>query len=168
VLGTCDGSVIAVRQVMRDVLREWSATLDMDALLGAGGGKPGGERFPRPQLRTGFVAPRTPLEETVAGVWGAYLGIDRVGVHDPFFDLGGNSLVGMAMVHAVEKELDTAIAPAVLFEHPTVAQFAAALAASGTTQPVQDLLTTSSARGDRRRRARPGTRKTVPVPGNED
>jgi hypothetical protein len=89
-------------------------------------------------------------------------------VHDPFFDLGGNSLVGMAMVHAVEKELDTVIAPAVLFEHPTVAQFAAALAATGTAEAVQDLLTTSSARGDRRRKARPGTRKTVQAPGNED
>jgi NAD(P)-dependent dehydrogenase (short-subunit alcohol dehydrogenase family) len=174
IIGTGHGSVIAVRQPMQDVLREWTTALDLDALVGAGTPKPSAERFPRPQLRTEFVAPRTPLERTVAGVWEAYLGIDRVGVHDPFFDLGGNSLVGMAMVHAVEKELDTAIAPAVLFEHPTVAQFAEALrrlgdgTGDGADQTVQDLLTSSSARGDRRRRARPGTRKPGPALGNEE
>jgi acyl carrier protein len=97
----------------------------------------------------------------IAGVWQAYLGIDRVGINDPFFDLGGNSLVGMAMVHAVEKELDTPIAPAVLFEHPTVAEFAAALArAESGEDNTQHLLAISSDRGQRRRRAaRPGNRK---------
>jgi acyl carrier protein len=89
-------------------------------------------------------------------VWQAYLGIEQVGVDDPFFDLGGNSLVGMAMVLAVEKQLDTTIAPAVLFEHPTVAQFAAAVrpaAGTGASTP-QDAVAISSARGQRRRRAR--------------
>jgi len=73
-------------------------------------------------------------------------------VHDPFFDLGGNSLVGMAMVAALEKILDRKIAPAVLFGHPTVAEFAAALdAPADQPGPVA-----ASARGERRRRA--GTR----------
>jgi hypothetical protein len=89
-------------------------------------------------------------------VWQAYLGIDRVGVHDPFFDLGGNSLVGMAMVRAVEKELEVSIAPATLFEHPTVAQFAAALDSSGDAERnVRTLLESSNDRGRRRRGARP-------------
>ena len=158
------GSVVAVRQSLRDVLRDWSAMLDIDALVGAKAAAPPGERFPRPQLRTEFVAPRTESETRIADVWGAYLGIDQVGVHDPFFDLGGNSLVGLAMVLAVEKELDVPIAPAVLFEHPTVAAFAAALeradAGGGDgCAAAQQALATSSARGQRRRRARSGSGK---------
>jgi acyl transferase domain-containing protein len=164
-LSATTGSVLAVRQSMADARSEWLAVLDLDALTGAGTAPPSGERFPRPQLRTEYVAPRTELERVVAEVWQAYLGIDGVGVHDPFFDLGGNSLVGMSMVHAVESRLDTHIAPAVLFEHPTIAEFAAALenpAAAGTDDAgdgLTTLLTTSSDRGQRRRRARSGVRK---------
>jgi acyl transferase domain-containing protein/acyl carrier protein len=154
------GGVLAVRQPMQESLREWSAMVDLDSLVDASSVAPAAERFPRPQLRTEYAAPRTDIERTIAEVWQAYLGIDRVGVHDPFFDLGGNSLVGMAMVLAVEKELDKTIAPAVLFEHPTVAQFAAALDnESGPDQTARELITTSSARGSRRRRARTDSRK---------
>ncbi|TDQ00458.1 type I polyketide synthase [Labedaea rhizosphaerae] len=151
-----DGNVLALRQSIADSLREWSALGDLDSLVEASVVAPAGERFPRPRLRTEFVAPRNDTERAIAEVWQAYLGIEQVGVNDPFFDLGGNSLVGMAMVLAVEKQLDTTIAPAVLFEHPTVAQFAAAVrpaAGTGASTP-QDVVAISSARGQRRRRAR--------------
>ncbi|GLX92996.1 type I polyketide synthase [Herbidospora sp. NBRC 101105] len=152
------GSVLAVRQPLGEVLRDWSAMVDLDALVGAATAVSLSERFPRPELRTDYAAPRTETETAVAEVWAAYLGIDRVGVHDPFFDLGGNSLVGMAMVIAIEKELGVPIAPAVLFEHPTVAEFAAAVAGDAA-EGARQALDTSSARGSRRRRARSGTRK---------
>ncbi|MBV9354951.1 MAG: SDR family NAD(P)-dependent oxidoreductase, partial [Chloroflexi bacterium] len=47
--------------------------------------------YPRPVLGTLYVAPRTPLEEKIAAIWGAVLGIDQIGVEDNFFELGGNS-----------------------------------------------------------------------------
>ncbi|MEW9555768.1 SDR family NAD(P)-dependent oxidoreductase [Nonomuraea sp. NPDC050783] len=150
------GSVMAVRQPLREVLRAWSAMLDLDDLVGSAAAVPQGQRFPRPQLRTDYAAPRTDPETRIAELWGAYLGIDRVGVHDPFFDLGGNSLLGMAMVLALEKELGRPVAPALLFEHPTVAEFAAALDGDADQG---EALTTSSARGQRRRRARSSNRK---------
>jgi acyl transferase domain-containing protein len=163
-LASASGPVVAVRQSMAEARQEWTAVLDIGTLTAAVA-PPTGARFPRPQLRTEFVAPRTELETTVAEVWQAYLGIDRVGVHDAFFELGGNSLVGMSMVHAVESRLDTTIAPAVLFENPTIAEFAAALGrtdadgAGAANSGLTDLLTTSSDRGQRRRRARSGVRK---------
>ncbi|ACU75831.1 Beta-ketoacyl synthase [Catenulispora acidiphila DSM 44928] len=150
------GSVIAVRQRLEDSRREWAAMVDLDSLVDASAVAPATERFPRPQLRTEYVAPRSERERAVAEIWQAYLGIERVGVHDPFFDLGGNSLVGMAMVLAVEKELGLAIAPALLFEHPTVAAFSAALDPAGGKAAARELIATSSARGHRRRRARMG------------
>jgi hypothetical protein len=164
-LAAASGPVVAVRQSMAEARQEWTAVLDIGALTAAVP-PPTGPRFPRPQLRTSYVAPRTELERTVAEVWQAYLGIDQVGVHDAFFELGGNSLVGMSMVHAVESRLDTTIAPAVLFENPTIAEFAAALdctargdGAGSTSSGLTDLLTTSSDRGQRRRRARSASGK---------
>ena len=159
------GSVLAVRQPLREVLRDWSEMIDMNALVGAALSAPCTERFPRPQLRTEFVAARTEPEAKVAEVWQAYLGIDQIGVHDPFFDLGGNSLIGMAMVLAVEKELGVQVPPALLFEHPTVAEFSAALertddaAGGASSAAAQQVLAASSARGQRRRRARSDARK---------
>ncbi|EOD68339.1 type I polyketide synthase [Amycolatopsis vancoresmycina] len=147
------GTVVALRQDLTAARRELAELNDLGGLLEAA---PAPEsRYPRPPLRTEYAAPRGELETDIAGVWGEFLGIDAVGVHDPFFDLGGNSLVGMAMVAALEKRLGRKIAPAVLFGHPTVAAFAAAL--TDTDAPAPRAATTGSARGQRRRLA--GTRK---------
>ena len=158
-LTAADGAVVALRQPLPEGLREWAALTDLDALAEAAPAAQGGARFPRPQLRAEYVAPRTDLESQIADSWGGYLGIDRVGVHDPFFDLGGNSLVGMAMVASLAERLGRRIAPAVLFEHPTVAAFAAALAEPGAQSPdtaAQPVAASGagSARGARRRQAR--------------
>lgn len=126
--GAARGSLLAVRMPMAEGLRAWAELTDLEALVAAGAPADSGQpRFPRPLLRTEYAAPRGELETVIAESWGRHLGIDGIGVHDPFFDLGGNSLVGMAMVADIEKRLDRRIAPAVLFEHPTVAAFAAAL-----------------------------------------
>ncbi len=164
-LATAPGCVLVLRQPIEAARRGWSAAIDIDTLVSAASAAPRGQRFPRPQLRTDFEAPRSEQEARIAEVWGAFLGIEAVGVHDPFFDLGGNSLVGIAMVLAIEKELGVPIAPAVLFEHPTVAAFAAALGggsgtgSTGSAGGAPQVLVTSSARGQRRRRARSGNRK---------
>jgi acyl transferase domain-containing protein len=159
-IGTGLGSVLAVRQPVQDSLREWSSILDIGALVSAVSARPAGRRFPRPRLRTEFVAPRTDRERVIAEIWGSLLGIDQVGVHDAFFELGGNSLVGLAVVHATESEFDTVIAPATLFGHPTVAEFAEVLESpDATAETAQDLLNASTDRGSRRRGARSAKRR---------
>ncbi len=151
VAGGVRGTVVALRQDLQQARRELAVLNDLGELMETTPAT--SRRFPRPPLRIGYAAPRTDLEKRIADVWGEFLGIDGVGVHDPFFDLGGNSLVGMAMVAALEKLLDRKIAAAVLFGHPTVAEFAAALDAPAADQPGP---VAASARGERRRRA--GTR----------
>ncbi|MCX4750481.1 acyltransferase domain-containing protein [Kitasatospora sp. NBC_01287] len=166
--GGVSGSVVAPRQPLPQAVREWSGITDLEELVDAAAGASGSTRFPRPPLRTDYAAPRSSLETTVAEVWGDFLGIDRVGVHDPFFDLGGTSLVGMAMVTAIERLLDQRIAPAVLFAHPTVAAFSAALAEPDGARP-QDatVLAAGATRGERRRRAG-GTRTSAsPAAGTQ-
>ena len=70
----------------------------------AGARKGRGEtRHPRPDLSTPYVAPSTEAEIAIAEIWGDWLGIDQVGIMDNFFDLGGNSLIGVGVVDAVRR-----------------------------------------------------------------
>lgn len=152
--GGVSGGVVAPRQQLPQAIREWTAITSLEELVESAAGDSGSTRFPRPALRTEYAAARSELEATIAEVWGEYLGIDGVGIHDPFFDLGGTSLVGIAMVTTIERLLGRRIAPAVLFEHPTVAAFAASLTGAGEADGAGDSGTaTGSSRGERRRKA---------------
>ena len=79
----------------------------------------------RPELAEAYVAPRTPREKLLAEVWARGLGIDRVGVRDNFFDLGGSSLLAVRLSAALRREHAFDLPVLRLFEHPTVAELAA-------------------------------------------
>jgi hypothetical protein len=79
------------------------------------------------QETAGFVAPRTPTEETVAEVWQSVLAVDRVGAEDNFFNLGGHSLLAARVVTQVRRRCEAEISVRALFEHPTLREFARAL-----------------------------------------
>ena len=81
----------------------------------------------RPALERAYVAPEGPLERHLAGLWGELLGLDRVGARDPFFELGGDSLLAAAFINDLRRELDASIYIVSLFEAPTVADYAAFL-----------------------------------------
>ena len=83
--------------------------------------------YPRPQLSNPYVAPRNPLEETIAQVWQQFLGIATVGVEDRFLDLGGDSLLGTQIIAQLRERLAVKLSLASLFETPTVAEMAASL-----------------------------------------
>jgi acyl carrier protein len=80
--------------------------------------RPGGERLERPAR---YAAPRTPLEEALAGIWAALLRRDRVGIHDNFFALGGHSLMAMRVLLRVRQAYGVDLPLRTLFETPTVA-----------------------------------------------
>ena len=81
----------------------------------------------RPQLEEAFVAPRSPIEEAVAGIWSHVLGLERIGIHDSFFELGGHSLLATQIVSALRKTFQVELPLRSLFETPTVAGLAAAI-----------------------------------------
>jgi amino acid adenylation domain-containing protein len=82
-----------------------------------------------------FVAPRTSEEKTVAGIWAEVLGLERVGLHDDFFTLGGNSLTGMALVNRLQQQFNQRISLADLFTAPTIAGLMASLHEAAPVSP---------------------------------
>jgi NAD(P)-dependent dehydrogenase (short-subunit alcohol dehydrogenase family) len=82
----------------------------------------GGELHPRPELVTNYQEPADATEEAIAAIWGESLRLDRVGVLDNYFELGGNSLLGVAIVAAVRRAFKLPeLPPHILYESPTVA-----------------------------------------------
>jgi len=77
----------------------------------------------RPESST-FVPARTPVEETLTSIWADVLKIEGVGVHDNFFDLGGDSILG-TLILARAARAGLKISPLQLFKHQTIAELAA-------------------------------------------
>lgn len=77
-----------------------------------------------------FIAPRTPLEEKLASIWREILGVERIGVEDNFFSLGGHSLTATQVVSRIRDVYRTDVPLRLLFESPTIAALAAAVEAS--------------------------------------
>jgi thioester reductase-like protein len=86
-----------------------------------------GEAHPRPPLRTPFVAPRSPREERVAAIFQELLRIDAVGVHDSFFELGGNSLLAPQVLLRLRLACGVDLPLPRLLAEPTAAQVARAI-----------------------------------------
>src|SRR5690606_36493425 len=90
-----------------------------------------GVAFERPSLDNDFVAPRNEIEQTLAGYCSELLGVQTIGVHDNFFDLGGHSLIAVRLFRMIKKAFAIDFPISVLFEAPTVAQCAALIEANG-------------------------------------
>lgn len=78
----------------------------------------------RPPLDREYVPPSNPIEQEIAGIWQASLGIDKVGIHDGFFELGGDSVFGNQIVVEVNRVLGVTIDADRAFEDFTVANLA--------------------------------------------
>ncbi|MCG8351746.1 MAG: amino acid adenylation domain-containing protein [Chloroflexales bacterium] len=80
----------------------------------------------RPDGQVEYVAPRTPAEQILAAIWAQVIGVERVGVYDNFFALGGDSIMSIQVI-ARAKQAGLRLTPRQLFEAPTVAGMAALL-----------------------------------------
>jgi amino acid adenylation domain-containing protein/thioester reductase-like protein len=81
----------------------------------------------QPELEKTFVAPRTPTEEVLAQIWTQVLRLERVGVTDNFFDLGGHSLTATQLLFRVRNTFKVELPLHALLETPTVAGMAEAI-----------------------------------------
>ncbi len=100
----------------------------LDRLPLTANGKVDRAALPAPEERgsgEAYLAPRSPVEQVLAGIWEEVLELQRVGVEDDFFALGGHSLVATQVTSRVLKAFSVELPLRVLFERPTVAALAA-------------------------------------------
>ncbi|WP_026607770.1 non-ribosomal peptide synthetase [Methylocapsa acidiphila] len=103
----------------------------LDALPLSPNGKIDRSRLPDPPpaafTKEGGGAPRTPIEEILAGIWAEILNVERPGVEDNFFDLGGHSLLATQVASRIRQAFVIELPLRSIFEHPTIARLAAVL-----------------------------------------
>lgn len=75
-------------------------------------------------LNSDLIAPRTPSEERLAGIWRDLFGVQQIGIRDDFFHLGGHSLLAAQLLARVQREFGVRVRPSVLFEHTTLEELA--------------------------------------------
>jgi acyl carrier protein len=81
----------------------------------------------RPALAEAFLAPQTPTEKSLVAIWAKLLHLNRIGINDNYFELGGDSLLATQLVSQVRGVFEVELPLVELFRHPTLAELAASI-----------------------------------------
>ena len=126
---------VELREYLRQRVPEYmvpSPIVRLERLPLTGNGKVDRKALPAPEGRPEgmeYEAPRTPMEKAVAEIWAQVLHVDRVGIRDDFFELGGHSLLATSVMVRLQSRFGLTVDLRVLFELPTLAEFARRVAA---------------------------------------
>jgi acyl carrier protein len=131
-------STEALQDALRARLPEYmvpAAVVVLDAMPLTLSGKLDRKALPAPEIaralsQDSYVAPRNAVEEALAQIWVEVLGVERVGAHDNFFALGGHSLLATQVLSRIRQVFPVDISVRRLFQEPTVATLALAVAES--------------------------------------
>jgi len=125
-----ENTVSEIREGLARVLPDYmipSAFVPIDAIPQTPNGKADRLHLPlppreRPRLDTAFAPAETSTEKKLADIWAEVLDLEQVGIHDNFFDLGGNSFLATRVSAHVLKKFGVELTINALFESPTVAE----------------------------------------------
>ena len=139
-----DADTGGMRDALKGRLPEYmlpSAVVAMDVLPLTENGKVDRKALPAPEAtgaEEGYVPPRTPTEEVLAGIWSEVLSVPQVGARDGFFELGGHSLLATRAISRIREVFGVEVPLRALFEAPVLADLAAAVdAMRGAGETVQ-------------------------------
>jgi amino acid adenylation domain-containing protein len=76
------------------------------------------------KLTRTYTAPRTPQEVSLAAIWSEVLSLERVGIEENFFDIGGHSLLAAQIIHRINQTFQIDLPMRVIFDQPTIAGLA--------------------------------------------
>ncbi|MGD2087723.1 MAG: SDR family NAD(P)-dependent oxidoreductase [Candidatus Aminicenantes bacterium] len=120
-----------IRERERGDLSEPVQVLDVEAHQG--------KLYPRPELSTEYVPPRTEFEKTFANILKKFFGYDQVGIHDNFFEFGVTSLTIIRINSLLRDEIHKIIPIVVMFEYPTIASLGQYLEKEEKGEPFVDM-----------------------------
>ncbi|HLB77661.1 MAG TPA: condensation domain-containing protein, partial [Candidatus Dormibacteraeota bacterium] len=128
--GSAEPTTAALRAFLAERLPDYmvpSAFVVLDRLPLSPNGKLDRKALPAPDLSAvaaaGYVAPRTDAEAVLAGIWAEVLGVERVGIEDNFFGLGGDSILSIQVVSRA-RQAGLRLVAKDLFLHQTIAKLA--------------------------------------------
>ncbi|MGH3886377.1 MAG: amino acid adenylation domain-containing protein, partial [Pseudonocardiaceae bacterium] len=140
--GSVTPNTTALREYLRQMLPEYmipSAFVALDEFPLNPNGKLDRNALPAPDFAAGagggYVAPRTPTEQTLAEIWAQVLGVQQVGAEDNFFELGGDSILSIQVVSRA-RQAGLWLTSKDIFLHQTIAELAVGVDA----QPVPELV----------------------------
>jgi acyl transferase domain-containing protein/acyl carrier protein len=145
VLASALRRVVVLTQDIPTTIEQWSRLATPEFLAQASPARPG---YARPNLKNPYVPPSSADEQKIAKIWQDALGIEAVGIHDHFFELGGNSLIGMQVIARLQQEFQQELGIVNLFEGPTISTLLQIIRPAPQARP---LLATNSHRGKMRK-----------------
>src|ERR1043165_4795757 len=142
----------------------------MNALPLTSGGKVDYKALPSPDSQAqpanaDFVAPRSELEKQIAAIWQRVLRLEKIGVHDNFFDLGGHSILMVQVFDELRKVVGPEMAMIELFEHPSINSLAKHLTRDNGA-PAEASVETESAQVEKQREGKDRLRQQFRQRGN--
>ncbi|GAA3887063.1 non-ribosomal peptide synthetase [Saccharothrix violaceirubra] len=135
------GAPVRFRDQLKDLLPEYqipAAFVELDRIPLTPNGKVDRKALPAPEVvgDSDFVAPATAVELDLARLWADVLGVDRVGVHDNFFSLGGDSILSIQLVSRA-RAAGYRLTSRDVFRHQTIAELATVTTTEATAEPVR-------------------------------
>ncbi len=140
---------VEIRNYLKTKLPDYmipSAFVMLDEMPLTPNGKIDRKALPAPEgsgLEKEYVAPRTENEKQLAEIWSEVLGVERVGIYDNFFEIGGDSILSIQVVARLRKR-DLEITPKDLFQNQSIYELAAVVKRIGIVDAEQDLVTGSA------------------------
>jgi amino acid adenylation domain-containing protein len=95
--------------------------------------------YTRPNLSTPYIPPRDEVEAQLTAIWERFFGIEKIGVHDDLYELGGDSLKAMNIISIIQKDLHTAIPLKEFFESSTIEKVANYIKNTKSTGKPEDI-----------------------------